>query len=155
MAPANASRRTRFVIDDAIMERSTGYMWHLFPHSTASSTRKSLSPIGSAIKTRGFLEMEGSRSIRRGGASDDESRWKEEEGTGSGSGRDVQKASSGRGRGTERLGSNEALRYVSYPTQVPGKSCKMVPVFVAGILLANKAAEYALGDYLHLGGLRV
>ena len=44
---------------------------------------------------------------------------------------------------------------MSYPTQVPGKSCKMVPVFVAGILLANKAAEYALGDYLHLGGLRV
>jgi len=46
--------------------------------------------------------------------------------------------------------SNEALRYVSYPTQVLGKSCKMVPVFVAGILLANKAAEYALGDYLQV-----
>jgi len=47
--------------------------------------------------------------------------------------------------------SNEALRYVSYPTQVLGKSCKMVPVFIAGILLAGKAAEYALADYLQVG----
>jgi len=46
--------------------------------------------------------------------------------------------------------SNEALRYVSYPTQVLGKSCKMVPVFIAGIAIANKAAEYSFMDYLQV-----
>jgi len=46
--------------------------------------------------------------------------------------------------------SNEALRYVSYPTQVLGKSCKMVPVFVAGILVANKASEYTIMDYIQV-----
>ena len=35
-------------------------------------------------------------------------------------------------------GSNEALRYVSYPTQVLGKSCKMVPVMAGGIVLGGK-----------------
>ena len=35
-------------------------------------------------------------------------------------------------------GSNEALRYVSYPTQVLGKSCKMVPVMGGGIILGGK-----------------
>ena len=42
--------------------------------------------------------------------------------------------------------SNEALRFVSYPTQVLGKSCKMVPVMAGGILLGGKrysASEYA------------
>ena len=42
--------------------------------------------------------------------------------------------------------SNEALRYVSYPTQVLGKSCKMVPVMAGGIVLGGKtytAIEYA------------
>ena len=42
--------------------------------------------------------------------------------------------------------SNEALRYVSYATQVLGKSGKMVPVMVGGILLGGKrysASEYA------------
>jgi uncharacterized membrane protein len=34
-------------------------------------------------------------------------------------------------------GSNEALRYVSYPTQVLGKSCKMVPVMAGGIILGG------------------
>lgn len=34
--------------------------------------------------------------------------------------------------------SNEALRFVSYPTQVLGKSCKMVPVMVGGIALGGK-----------------
>lgn len=34
--------------------------------------------------------------------------------------------------------SNEALRYVSYPTQVLGKSCKMVPVMVGGLLLGGR-----------------
>ena len=43
-------------------------------------------------------------------------------------------------------GSNEALRYVSYPTQVLGKSCKMVPVMAGGIVLGGKSYspfEYA------------
>jgi UDP-galactose transporter B1 len=44
--------------------------------------------------------------------------------------------------------SNEALRYVSYPTQVLCKSCKMVPVFIFGILLAGKGKEYKIVDYL-------
>mmetsp|Transcript_34786 Transcript_34786/g.69317 ORF Transcript_34786/g.69317 Transcript_34786/m.69317 type:complete len:358 (-) Transcript_34786:524-1597(-) len=42
-------------------------------------------------------------------------------------------------------GSNEALRYVSYPTQVLGKSCKMVPVMAGSIVLGGKsysAIEY-------------
>jgi solute carrier family 35 (UDP-galactose transporter), member B1 len=34
--------------------------------------------------------------------------------------------------------SNEALRYVSYPTQVLGKSCKMVPVMVGGLLVGGR-----------------
>ena len=34
--------------------------------------------------------------------------------------------------------SNEALRYVSYPTQVLGKSCKMVPVMIGGMLIGGK-----------------
>ena len=39
--------------------------------------------------------------------------------------------------------SNEALRYVSYATQVLGKSCKMVPVMLGGILLSGKRYETA------------
>jgi UDP-galactose transporter B1 len=42
--------------------------------------------------------------------------------------------------------SNEALRYVSYPTQVLGKSCKMVPVMAGGMVISGKrysAIEYA------------
>ena len=34
--------------------------------------------------------------------------------------------------------SNEALRYVSYPTQVLGKSCKMVPVMLGGLVLGGR-----------------
>jgi UDP-galactose transporter B1 len=41
--------------------------------------------------------------------------------------------------------SNEALRYVSYPTQVLGKSCKMVPVMAGGIMLGGKT--YSLIEY--------
>ena len=41
--------------------------------------------------------------------------------------------------------SNEALRYVSYPTQVLGKSCKMVPVMAGGIVLGGK--KYTLIEY--------
>jgi len=44
--------------------------------------------------------------------------------------------------------SNEALRYVSFPTQVLGKSCKMVPVMAGGILLGGKS--YDLVKYLQV-----
>jgi len=50
--------------------------------------------------------------------------------------------------------SNEALRFVSYPTQVLGKSCKMVPVMAGGILLGGKrysASEYAQVVLVTLG----
>jgi len=40
--------------------------------------------------------------------------------------------------------SNEALRYVSYPTQVLGKSCKMVPVFLMGILIGGKKYDWTM-----------
>ena len=42
--------------------------------------------------------------------------------------------------------AGEALRYVSYATQVLGKSCKMVPVMLGGLVLggkSHKATEYA------------
>ena len=45
-------------------------------------------------------------------------------------------------------GSNEALRYVSYPTQVLGKSCKMVPVMAGGIVLGGKS--YTFFEYLQV-----
>ena len=45
-------------------------------------------------------------------------------------------------------GSNEALRYVSYPTQVLGKSCKMVPVMAGGIALGGKT--YSMIEYLQV-----
>ena len=45
-------------------------------------------------------------------------------------------------------GSNEALRYVSYPTQVLGKSCKMVPVMAGGLVLGGKS--YSLFEYLQV-----
>jgi len=45
-------------------------------------------------------------------------------------------------------GSNEALRYVSYPTQVLGKSCKMVPVMAGGIVLGGK--RYSATEYLQV-----
>jgi len=41
--------------------------------------------------------------------------------------------------------SNEALRYVSFPTQILGKSCKMVPVMIGGIVLGGK--KYSLSQY--------
>jgi len=50
--------------------------------------------------------------------------------------------------------SNEALRYVSYPTQVLGKSCKMVPVMAGGIVLGGKRyspIEYAQVLLITLG----
>ena len=50
--------------------------------------------------------------------------------------------------------SNEALRYVSYPTQVLGKSCKMVPVMVGGLVLGGRrfsASQYASTAFVTLG----
>ena len=50
--------------------------------------------------------------------------------------------------------SNEALRYVSYPTQVLGKSCKMVPVMIGGLVLGGRtftAAQYAQVFFITLG----
>ena len=44
--------------------------------------------------------------------------------------------------------SNEALRYVSFPTQVLGKSCKMVPVMAGGIVLGGK--RYSTIEYLQV-----
>lgn len=43
------------------------------------------------------------------------------------------------------LASNTALRYVNYPTQVLGKSCKPIPVMILGVLLARK--RYPLMKY--------
>jgi len=45
-------------------------------------------------------------------------------------------------------GSNEALRYVSFPTQVLGKSCKMVPVMAGGLLLGGKS--YTAFQYIQV-----
>jgi solute carrier family 35 (UDP-galactose transporter), member B1 len=42
--------------------------------------------------------------------------------------------------------SNAALLYVSYPTQVLAKSCKPIPVLIAGLLIAKK--KYPLSKYL-------
>jgi len=44
--------------------------------------------------------------------------------------------------------SNEALRYVSYPTQVLGKSGKMVPVMAGGLIIGGQS--YSMGEYLQV-----
>ena len=44
--------------------------------------------------------------------------------------------------------SGEALRYVSYATQVLGKSCKMVPVMAGGLILGGKS--YKATEYLQV-----
>lgn len=44
------------------------------------------------------------------------------------------------------LSSNHALQFVSYPTQVLGKSIKPIPVMVLGVILARK--RYSLQKYL-------
>jgi len=43
------------------------------------------------------------------------------------------------------LASNQALQYVSYPTQVLGKSIKPIPVMILGVLYAHK--KYPLKKY--------
>jgi UDP-galactose transporter B1 len=49
--------------------------------------------------------------------------------------------------------SNEALRYVSFATQVLGKSCKMVPVMVGGIAAGRKfpVSQYVQVAVITLG----
>ena len=49
--------------------------------------------------------------------------------------------------------SNEALRYVSYPTQVLGKSCKMVPVMAGGIVLGGK--RYSIFEYAQVAMITI
>ncbi|XP_075242484.1 solute carrier family 35 member B1-like [Convolutriloba macropyga] len=44
------------------------------------------------------------------------------------------------------LCSNWALKYVNYPTQVIGKSCKPIPIMLFGVFFANK--RYSLQKYL-------
>lgn len=44
------------------------------------------------------------------------------------------------------LFSNEALKFVSYPTQALGKSCKMIPVMLFGFLIRGK--KYTLMETL-------
>jgi solute carrier family 35 (UDP-galactose transporter), member B1 len=45
--------------------------------------------------------------------------------------------------------SIEALNYVNFPTKELGKSCKMIPVMLFGVLFAGK--RYSLRDYLGVG----
>ena len=49
--------------------------------------------------------------------------------------------------------SNEALRYVSFATQVLGKSCKMVPVMIGGIAAGRKfpISQYFQVAFITLG----
>ncbi len=42
--------------------------------------------------------------------------------------------------------SNQALSYVSYPTQALGKSCKMIPIMLANVLIGGK--KYSIREYL-------
>ncbi|KAF0687980.1 Aste57867_20361 [Aphanomyces stellatus] len=44
------------------------------------------------------------------------------------------------------LCSNEALKYVNYPTQALGKSCKMIPVMLTGVVLGRK--KYSWKEYV-------
>lgn len=46
------------------------------------------------------------------------------------------------------LCSNEALKYVNYPTQALAKSCKMLPVMAAQVLVFGK--RYSLLEYLYV-----
>ncbi|EGD75317.1 hypothetical protein PTSG_06967 [Salpingoeca rosetta] len=46
------------------------------------------------------------------------------------------------------LCSNEALKYVSYPTQVLAKSCKLVPVLLVNVLVYSRTATFL--QYVHV-----
>lgn len=43
------------------------------------------------------------------------------------------------------LFSNEALKHVNYPTQALGKSCKMIPVMLMGVLINKR--QYQMKEY--------
>jgi UDP-galactose transporter B1 len=45
--------------------------------------------------------------------------------------------------------SNEALKYVSYPTQAVAKSCKMIPVMLMGVVVSGK--KYSFREYFCVG----
>jgi UDP-galactose transporter B1 len=49
--------------------------------------------------------------------------------------------------------SQKSLSYINFPTQVIVKSCKMVPVMVAGALLHNK--KYSVADYIRVSMVTV
>eukprot|EP00965_Chrysotila_dentata_P048368 1604497-Pleurochrysis_carterae.AAC.1 len=44
------------------------------------------------------------------------------------------------------MGGALVLRYISFPTQVLSKSCKMVPVMMMGYLVSRK--QYSLFEYI-------
>ncbi len=46
------------------------------------------------------------------------------------------------------VSSNKALMWVTYPTQVVGKSCKPIPVMVLGVVLGRK--RYPALKYLFI-----
>ncbi|CAD5224670.1 unnamed protein product [Bursaphelenchus okinawaensis] len=46
------------------------------------------------------------------------------------------------------LFSNVALEYINYPTQVLGKSCKPIPILVAGVLFAHKSYHWRKYMYI-------
>eukprot|EP00474_Spongospora_subterranea_P008821 CRZ09279.1 hypothetical protein [Spongospora subterranea] len=46
------------------------------------------------------------------------------------------------------LSSNMALRFVNYPTQVLGKSCKMIPVMLMGVFINKK--RYRKREYIQV-----
>lgn len=47
---------------------------------------------------------------------------------------------------TAMVSSNMALQYLSYPTQVVGKSCKPIPIMILGVLIGGK--RHSLKKYL-------
>ncbi|CAM9898401.1 unnamed protein product [Pylaiella littoralis] len=49
--------------------------------------------------------------------------------------------------------SIEALKYVNFPTKELGKSCKMIPVMLFGVLFAKK--KYSLREYMCVGLITV
>lgn len=49
---------------------------------------------------------------------------------------------------TAMVASNMALRHVSYPTQVVGKSCKPIPIMILGVLIGRK--RYTMKKYVFI-----
>ena len=48
------------------------------------------------------------------------------------------------------LASNASLKWVNYPTQVLGKSCKPIPVMILGVFLAGTFSKpfYYIASYI-------